>query len=377
MTTSIKGEKPGVEDLARYVEGIKDHDWKKSATLKLQDASLAKKGEAWVYTLDEGTAVPERYVIRFRCKSAVAAGLPRRRQAHRGQRLFCQWDAKTFGLPDPGAGAVSAPRKRPPPKIDSSRNFPATRRASGSRPSTPWSAWAARRRFLLSCKSRPSGKKKTIGTATPLAAPWECSATKASCPNWFTSRITTTGIRGSGPEISLLRLTGQNFGRDVAAWRQWWQKQGGKPPISGETVVWATSPRLLSELEGAEDPNKQEEMDRQAMETIIKARKPQIVSLTPPNGAKDVDPALPAPRQVRCADGQGLLLDGRRIGIPQVARGQRALLVRRPQDLALPVKLEPGHEYRLGLNSPSFQNFQSAAGIPLEPVVYSFKTRDK
>ena len=93
-------------------------------------------------------------------------------------------------------------------------------------------------------------------------------------------------------QISLLRLTGQNFGRDVAAWRQWWQKQGGKPPISGETVVWATSPRLLSELEGAEDPNKQEELDRQAMETIIKARKPQIVSLTPPNGAKDVDPAV-------------------------------------------------------------------------------------
>ena len=32
-------------------------------------------------------------------------------------------------------------------------------------------------------------------------------------------------------QISLVRLTGENFGRDVAAWRQWWAKQDGKPPI--------------------------------------------------------------------------------------------------------------------------------------------------
>ena len=42
----------------------------------------------------------------------------------------------------------------------------------------------------------------------------------------------------------------------------------------------------------------------------------------------------------------------------------------------LPVKLQPGSNYRLGLNSPSFKNFQSAAGIPLEPVEYQFTTRE-
>jgi hypothetical protein len=36
--------------------------------------------------------------------------------------------------------------------------------------------------------------------------------------------------------------------------------------------------------------------------------------------------------------------------------------------------LKPNAQYRLGLNSPSFKNFQSAGGVPLEPVVYTFKT---
>jgi hypothetical protein len=54
----------------------------------------------------------------------------------------------------------------------------------------------------------------------------------------------------------------------VAAWKAWWEKQGGKPPISGKTVAWATSAELLSQ--GAEDPKKQEEMDRQALEMMKK-----------------------------------------------------------------------------------------------------------
>jgi len=41
----------------------------------------------------------------------------------------------------------------------------------------------------------------------------------------------------------------------------------------------------------------------------------------------------------------------------------------------LPVTLEPGHEYRLGFNSPSHINFQTEWGVPLEPVVYKFSTR--
>jgi hypothetical protein len=40
----------------------------------------------------------------------------------------------------------------------------------------------------------------------------------------------------------------------------------------------------------------------------------------------------------------------------------------------LPVRLEPNHQYRLGLNSPSHNNFQSAASVPLDPVIYTFQT---
>lgn len=40
----------------------------------------------------------------------------------------------------------------------------------------------------------------------------------------------------------------------------------------------------------------------------------------------------------------------------------------------LPVRLEPNHRYRLGLNSRSHRNFRSAAGVSLAPVVYVFHT---
>ena len=60
-------------------------------------------------------------------------------------------------------------------------------------------------------------------------------------------------------QISLVRLTGENFGRDVAAWRQWWQKQGKTPPIAEETVAWATSPEAIQ----WSDSKKMDEIDRQ------------------------------------------------------------------------------------------------------------------
>ena len=40
----------------------------------------------------------------------------------------------------------------------------------------------------------------------------------------------------------------------------------------------------------------------------------------------------------------------------------------------LSVQLRPGVTYKLGLNSPWHKNFQSAAGVPLIPVDYTFTT---
>ncbi len=38
------------------------------------------------------------------------------------------------------------------------------------------------------------------------------------------------------------------------------------------------------------------------------------------------------------------------------------------------VALQPGTTYRLGLNHAYANNFQSAAGVPLVPVVWTFTT---
>lgn len=42
----------------------------------------------------------------------------------------------------------------------------------------------------------------------------------------------------------------------------------------------------------------------------------------------------------------------------------------------LPVRLAPGRDYLIGLNSPSRQNFRSVEGVPLEPRPLRFSTRD-
>jgi hypothetical protein len=43
---------------------------------------------------------------------------------------------------------------------------------------------------------------------------------------------------------------------------------------------------------------------------------------------------------------------------------------------SLPVKLEPGKVYWVGINSPSHQNFKSKAGIPAQRYVIMFATKD-
>jgi hypothetical protein len=77
VTTSIKGkERKRDENVAPYVKGVKDHDWKESATLELpSSASLAKRGETYLYTFDEGSDTAKPYVIRFRRTPAAAKAL--------------------------------------------------------------------------------------------------------------------------------------------------------------------------------------------------------------------------------------------------------------------------------------------------------------
>jgi hypothetical protein len=59
---------------------------------------------------------------------------------------------------------------------------------------------------------------------------------------------------------------------------------------------------------------------------------------------------------------------------PTIPEGKEPFWTEDHKTCVLPVALKPNSQYRLGLNSPSFKNFQSAGGVPLEPVVYTFKT---
>ncbi len=39
-------------------------------------------------------------------------------------------------------------------------------------------------------------------------------------------------------QISLVKITGQNFGTDWKAWRNWWNGQNGQPPFKDEIIKW-------------------------------------------------------------------------------------------------------------------------------------------
>jgi beta-lactamase regulating signal transducer with metallopeptidase domain len=109
-----------------------------------------------------------------------------------------------------------------------------------------------------------------------------------------------------------------------------------------------------------------------------KTQVPKIVSLNPANGAQDVSPGLKELRvtfDVAMGDGCSWCGDGPQF--PKIPEGKRPFWTEGGKTAVLPVELQPGVAYELGLNSPSHKNFQSAGGVPLEPVLYKFTTSGK
>ena len=102
------------------------------------------------------------------------------------------------------------------------------------------------------------------------------------------------------------------------------------------------------------------------------ANAPKIVSVTPDDGAKDVDPNLgeivvcfDRPMQGRVSltgDGWPTL-----VGTPEFDSAMTNLTIR--------VVLKPETEYSFGFNSRNHKKFASADGVPLTPCVYSFRTK--
>jgi hypothetical protein len=102
---------------------------------------------------------------------------------------------------------------------------------------------------------------------------------------------------------------------------------------------------------------------------------PEIVSLSPPDGAGDVNPAVTELRVTfNMRMGGGMSWCGGGPNFPTIPEGKNAFWTEDGKTCVLPVALKPGWKYELGLNGASFKNFQSDQGVPLEPVDYTFKT---
>ncbi|MFV1963943.1 MAG: M56 family metallopeptidase [Pirellulaceae bacterium] len=174
-------------------------------------------------------------------------------------------------------------------------------------------------------------------------------------------------------QISLVRLTEQNFGRDVAAWRKWWKESGKQPVISDEVVVWTTRKEWS-------DPETRAQLDQEWLARwksrgdVSSVGAPRIVATSPTAGATDVDPAITEITATFDHDmGEGFSWTGGGEDFPPSPTGKKAHW-RDKRTCVLPVELKAARYYRVGINSKSFQNFQSAAGRPAKPSAIYFAT---
>jgi hypothetical protein len=123
-------------------------------------------------------------------------------------------------------------------------------------------------------------------------------------------------------------------------------------------------PRVVEYLSAA--ANEQEQAAAQA---------PKVVSIDPPNGATDLDAAAvtrlvitfdrPMQEQSWSIVGGGPMMP--KLGDPSYDAARKVLTV--------PLTLEPGRQYHFGLNGGRFTAFQSADGVPLDPVEVSWQTK--
>jgi RNA polymerase sigma-70 factor (ECF subfamily) len=108
------------------------------------------------------------------------------------------------------------------------------------------------------------------------------------------------------------------------------------------------------------------------------AVKPRIVAIIPKNGSQNVNPDLTEIRVTFSVPmAAGFSWTGGGPDFPTIPSGSKPYWTENHKTCVLPVKLEPGHTYHLGLNSSSFKNFQSSGGVPLAPVALSFTTRKR
>jgi hypothetical protein len=100
--------------------------------------------------------------------------------------------------------------------------------------------------------------------------------------------------------------------------------------------------------------------------------------LEPLNGAKDVSPAL-SEVKVTFNMPMGGGMSWCTVGdsdedFPKDVPGKKIYWTPDRKTCVMPVTLKPGTTYRISLNAAEYKNFQSEGGVPLVPVIYTFKT---
>jgi len=178
-------------------------------------------------------------------------------------------------------------------------------------------------------------------------------------------------------QISLVRLTGVNYGSDWVKWWRWWNTKQGKLSFSEEKIKWT------SRSEWA-DPRKQQESDRRFIEglkrrksgeTPAKDSAPVVVGTTPAAFADDVSLSL---NKITVTFDQPMMdrswsWTGGGDTYPETTGRPRYDSSR--TTCTLPVKLEPGKGYWVGINSPSYKNFKNPDRVPAKRYVILFATK--
>jgi hypothetical protein len=103
---------------------------------------------------------------------------------------------------------------------------------------------------------------------------------------------------------------------------------------------------------------------------------PRVVQIVPENGATNVDPELDTITITfsEPMTDRSWSVTGGGDNYPDI----KSIFYKEDCTvLVIKVDLKPGWTYRFGLNSPSHKNFVSRKGVPLEPMLVTFKTKEK
>ena len=165
-------------------------------------------------------------------------------------------------------------------------------------------------------------------------------------------------------QAALARITDQSFGADKQAWANWWNAAGKTPTLGPDDVKPWTPPASVKVAQAQTTPTQNAPAQN--------AKPPVIVSTVPKIG----DAAVPADtKELRVTFDQdmagGFSWTGGGPAFSESA-GKASWLDKRT--CVFPVKLVPGKYYRLGINAPSYKNFQSATGTPVSPTSFWFVT---